>query len=404
MVALIFSTSSLFISPFALFLKPVSEALHWTPAIYPQSLLIISILYAVVGPLAGRGSDRFGARRIVLAGMACFVVGLIGMSTMSASIPQMYVWATLLGIAAPLVGPATLAPVVAGWFDRGRGLMMGLILGAAPQIAAAALSPLISRTIESYGWRNAYRLLALSALIVAVPVTLRYLRNAGGGMLGAADGLPAGASAPTGMTLRQATRGRAFWLILSAGALLALVYGGVSGHLVAWQSDHGLSAAFGAEALSSMFIGAVVGPIVAGACADRILRPQVLAPFVATPLLGLLLLSVHGHTWVAITGATLVGFGFSAWIGQTSVLVTRYFGLRSTGEISGVLISAGGVCLGVGPVLLGVARSIMASYEPAIVICIAVLAIPPICVLVLPPYNAAPGRMPGRSGDRPQEA
>jgi cyanate permease len=72
-----------------------------------------------------------------------------------------------------------------------------------------------------------------------------------------------------------------------------------------------------------------------------------------------------------------------------SLLVTRYYGLRSTGELSGVLISFSGIMLGVGPVVVGVARTLMGSYDLAMVLCLAVLIVPPICVLILPPYPAA---------------
>ena len=387
-VALIFGTSSLYISTFALFLKPVSNELHWNPAIFPQSLLIISIIYAIAAPIAGRASDRLGAARIVVAGNVLFALGLFGLATMGGSLPVMYAFAAMLGLAAPLVGPATIAPVVARWFDQGRGLMMGLTLGAAPQIAAAAFSPLIAQGIEHLGWRTSYRMIGLSALLISIPCTLLFLRNPKEPSTEASGGAAQAGQLP-GLTLKEALRGRPFWLMLAASASLALVYGGVNGHLVAWQSDHGMSAAFSAEVLSAMFIGAVAGPIVAGAFADRVRRPQVLVPFVAAPLLGLVLLIAHGNAWLTIAGSALLGFGFSALVGQISLLVTRYYGLRSTGELSGVLISFGGIMLGVGPVVIGVARTLMGSYDPAMVLCLAVLVVPPICMLILPPYPAA---------------
>jgi MFS family permease len=387
-MALIFCTSSLFISTFALFLKPVSNELHWNPAIFPQSLLIVSVIYAITAPIAGRAADRLGPVRIVVLGDLIFALGLFGLSRMGGSLTTMYLFAVLLGIAAPLVNPATIAPVVARWFDEGRGLMMGLILGAAPQIAAAAFSPIIAQVIQHLGWRTSYQILGLSVLVIAIPYTLLFLKNPSDSEASPVGGASRQMPLP-GLTLKEAIRGRPFWLMLSVSATLALVYGGVSGHLVAWQSDHGLPAAFCAEALSAMFIGAVAGPIVAGVFADRIQRPQVLLPFLAAPLLGLVLLITRGNPWLTIAGSALVGFGFSAWVGQTSLLVTRYYGLRSIGELSGVLISSGGISLGIGPVVVGVARTLMGSYDQVMVLCLVVLIVPPVCVLALPLYPAA---------------
>jgi OFA family oxalate/formate antiporter-like MFS transporter len=385
-VALIFSAPSLFISSFALFLKPVSAELNWNAAIFPESLLVVSILYAIIGPIAGGASDRFGAKYIVVGGVVLLAIGLFGLAMMSGSVLQLIAFAIVLGISAPMVSPPTIAPVVAAWFADGRGLIMGLILGAAPQMAVAAFSPVISQAIEQFGWRSTYRILAVVALAICIPVTALFLRDppGGGGPGGAAQTrVPA-----SGLTLREALRTRALWLMFGASAALALIFGAVSGHIVAWLADQGMSAAFSAKALSAMFIGGVIGPIISGACSDRILRPQILAPFVAAPLLGLGLLLVPGNPAVTLAGAALVGLGFSAWVGQTSVLVTRNFGLRSTGELSGVMISAGAIMLGLGPVLLGIARTLTGNYEAAIIAFMVVAAIPPLCVLLLPPYPA----------------
>jgi MFS family permease len=388
-MALIFSATSLFISTFALFLKPVSDEFQWSLAIFPQSMLICSIVYALSAPLTGRAADRLGARGVVLAGVLVTALGLFALSSMSGAMWQMYGCAVIIGMAAALVSPATLSGVVAGWWDSGRALVMGATLGAAPMLATAAFSPLIATLIAEYGWRTTFRGMALITLCVSgffVLVFLKQTQRAASNretgltqLLGTTDALQ-------GMTLKEALRSGNFWLVLAISLALAFMFGGISGHLVALLADRGQSAEFGAALLSAIFIGGVCGPILAGAVADRFTRPQVLLPFMAAPLLGLLLLTVQTQPLPTVLGAAMIGLGFNAWIGQAPFLVTRYFGLRSAGEITGALVSVGGISIGVGPVVVGVMRTVYGDYQSALWLCIGLIAAAFAGVAFLRPY------------------
>jgi MFS family permease len=394
-IALIFSATSLFISTFALFLKPVSDEFHWSLAIFPQSMLVCSVVYALSAPLTGRAADRLGARGVVMVGVLVTAIGFYAISLMSGSMWQMYGCAVIIGMAAALVSPATLSGVVAGWWNSGRALVMGATLGAAPMLATAALSPLIASLISQHGWRITFRGISVITLCVSGFFVLAFLRQAQvidqtkdstsehptglTQLLGTTD-------ASQGMTLKEALRGGSFWLVLGISLALAFMFGGVSGHLVALLADRGQSAEFGAVLLSAIFIGGVIAPIVAGAVVDRFTRPQVLLPFMAAPLLGLLLLTVQTQPLPTVLGAALIGVGFNAWIGQMPFLVTRYFGLRSAGEITGTLVSVGGVSIGVGPVVVGVMRTAYGDYQSALWLCIGLIVAALIGIALLRPY------------------
>lgn len=398
-MALIFSATSLFISPFGLFLKPVSDEFHWSLAVFPQSMLVVSVVYALSAPLTGRAADRLGARGVVLAGVLLTAIGLFAISSMSGSLWQMFGCAVIIGMAAALVSPATLSGVIAGWWDSGRALVMGATLGAAPMLATAAFSPLIATLIAEYGWRNTFRGMSLIALCVSGFFVLVFLKQAQGSAAKQATDVvqpPAPLVALPGLTLKEALRGGTFWLVLGISLALAFMFGGVSGHLVAILADRGQSAEFGAALLSAIFIGGVSGPILAGAVADRIKRPQVLLPFMAAPLLGLLLLTVQIQPLPTVLGAALIGLGFNAWIGQAPFLVTRYFGLRSAGEITGTLVSVGGVSIGVGPVVVGVMRTLSGDYQSALWLCIGLIVAALVGVSLLRPYPGSQSQ-PGAS-------
>jgi len=55
------------------------------------------------------------------------------------------------------------------WFDRGRGLALGLAL-AGSSIASMFAPPLLTRVIAHYGWQTSYLVIAAFLLIVATPL------------------------------------------------------------------------------------------------------------------------------------------------------------------------------------------------------------------------------------------
>lgn len=387
LMLMIFSATPLYVSLFALFLEPVSKDLGWNLATFPQGLLTYSISFAVASPIAGRLSDRLGVRLALLPGIALTSLGLLGISVMSGATIQLIGASILIGCGGALVSPAVLASSVANHFERRRGLAVGIIFGSGPMLAAGAFSPVISTIITDYGWRTGYRTLAIAGGLVSFLMTVALLkpatprdRPAGDRPANdrpASDGfaspgpVPAGApQAMPGMEMGDALRSRAFWLILAISIIMPIIFGGVSGHIVAMASELGQSPGFGAAMLSATFLGGVVAPVLAGAAADKWGSSKALLPFLAMPAAGFALLLAHVAAPLLIVAAVFIGLGFSAWTGQTPLLVTRYFGLRSTGAIAGIVFATGGVALGIGPVVLGFLRRISGSYDNGLVACI----------------------------------
>lgn len=201
-------------------------------------------------------------------------------------------------------------------------------------------------------------------------------------------GAETGADEGIGGVVRQ----RNFWLILVVSVLLTVIFGGASGHLVAIATEGGASAAFGAQMLSTAFLAGVAGPVLAGMAADWLGSPRAFLPFLLAPVLGFLMLLLKVDGPLLIVGSGLIGLGFSAWSGQTPLLVTRYFGLHSTGLISGVVFATGGVFLGLGPVVIGFLRTGFGDYQFALMLCAGLQALAAVLVALLGPFAGFAGR------------
>jgi MFS family permease len=86
------------------------------------------IVGAISVPLAGLLIDRYGARKVILPATAMFGSALLLAKVLSADIWQFYFFCLLLGLLLSGLGPVPYGSVISHWFDRRRGLALGLMM------------------------------------------------------------------------------------------------------------------------------------------------------------------------------------------------------------------------------------------------------------------------------------
>lgn len=348
----------LFMGTFPLFLQPVSQELGWGAAIYPQAALVAGMSGALLGPVIGQLIDRFGVRPLMFLGLLGWAASLIGLSFLDGSHLEMLIISVFMGITAAICGPISFAKIVAGWFDRHRGLALGIVLSAAPAIATAIMVVVAKSLIAEYGWRFSYRTFAAGVVCVAIPAAFFLMHEAR-----ASDraGTPGAADLVAGATAREALRTRDFWMVMLVTGLVCSVVQALLAHFVAWSAEHGISDSSATMALSAFSLVSPAGPLLAGALADRVHGPRPLVIFYALPLIGLTLLIGVGAPAV-IPAMVMLGIGFQASTGMLPYLLTRYFGVRYASQLFGIGLGVVTLSMGVGPVILGFARDQLHTF------------------------------------------
>lgn len=125
----------------------------------------------VVGPLfgfvAGWFVDRFGPRRLMLAGILMAGFALIGLGRMTV-LWMFYLFYLLNALGYVCGGPLPNQVLLSRWFDRARGRAMGFAyLGIG---VGGALVPLVSASlVAAFGWRVALQVLGLLIIVLALP-------------------------------------------------------------------------------------------------------------------------------------------------------------------------------------------------------------------------------------------
>jgi cyanate permease len=373
----------LFMGTFPLFLQPVSNEFGWGSGIFPQSALTAGVAGALAGPFIGQLIDRFGVRPIMLLSILGWAASLVWLSFLNGSQLQLLIISAVMGIMAAGCGPIALAKVVAGWFDRHRGLALGIVLSAAPAVATAIMIVVTNALLAEHSWQFTYRAFAVVVVCVVVPTVWLLVREA---TVADAASKPDAEQAAHGLTAAQALRTRDFWKIMLLTGLVCSVAQALVAHFVAFSAEYGVTPTSTTVALSAFSLFGPVGPLLAGVFADRVSGPKPLALFYALPLLGFAALIFLG-TAAAVPAMILLGVGFQATTGMLPYLMTRYFGVRYASQLFGIGLGIVTLSMGIGPVILGFARDRAQSFTPATPLMLGLLALALVVSLAMRRYE-----------------
>lgn len=390
----------------SLFIAPLTKEFHLSRTTISAILLISPWTTAFFSPMAGRAIDRFGLRRVLLAGALLFA--LASMSRAFVTAPwQLAMAFFVVSIASAMNSSVGYAKLVSLWFSHRRGLILGIVtaLGAG---AGSAIVPQIMRlVIHAHGWRTAYFSLGAYILILPLPL-LFFLIKAPATGRNITEIRQMEASLP-GLTRSEAVRTPTFWLIFAAIFLASMALIGTTAHAVPLLTERGFSSLIGTTAISCFFFGGVAGQLTAGYVADRINSQRVVLPYFLAALVGAMIVHTATQTSVLLGGAALMGLGQGAEIAFAAYLTSRYFGLRAYGAIYSLFFAASNFGIGLGLITMGLAHDHFGSYRPMTFVFGAALIIASICIGCLGPYAYASRRAttlktPGEPQIVPSEA
>lgn len=344
------------------FIAPLVDEFGWSRSEISLAVSAKALGLLLALPVFGRLCDRFGVRRVAPFSIIALAISL----SLSAFATAPYHLYLCYGIGAFLgagTGYAIYSRAVGAWFDKSRGLALGITMSGTG--LSAALIPLyVPFVIEQFGWRGAYFTLAAVALLALVPVLLLMRDNPDGSAAKSTRG--AGHSGGSvSKSLGEAMRTRQFWLIWVGILLLSITIVGLHIHFIGVFSEAGIDATQAAYLASLYGLSVLISRIAIGFLVDRVHAPFVAATVFTVTGCGCLLFAFLGAP-VAPLLAIMLGVSAGSEGDLIGYLTSRYFGMTSYSEIFSWLFSALVIGVAVGPVLVGLSRDMFQSYEPAL--------------------------------------
>ena len=370
------------ITTLTVFIYPMSQELGWSRTLIAGAVSAGALSSMALSPAIGWAIDRFGARPVLVAGVA--TVGASMVSLAWATIPVTF----YVAYAAARVVFHTAAPIGAGtvtsrWFIRMRGRAIGVIFlfGAMGGVVFTMLAAVV---IDNFGVPAAWISLGVVTLAVALlpnlllvverpedlglepDGVLRQAQDDGGrphpNALPEGEGILAAGPDGDSWGMREALRTAAFWILVVMGFATFFVHAGVNVHIAAYLRDEGLSLTDAAWVVTASWVVSALGSIGWGWLMERVAARAMYSVMMALLAGAVLLLFLVSNIAGAFAAAVLIGLVAAGGNIIPAVVYADYFGRASLGKIRG--IGEIGVLAGqsTGPLLAGLVFDLRGSY------------------------------------------
>lgn len=345
----------------------------------------------VVGPLfgffAGWIVDRFGPRRLMIAGIVMAVIALVGLGSIH-TLGGFYFFYLFNALGYVCGGPLPNQVLLSRWFGRTRGRAMGFAyLGIG---LGGALVPFLGVWFTRlFGWQGALRAIGVLIAVVALPLALFVKESPDGATPArATDASPRLPAAPVGAVFRKP----AFYLLAIGSMCSIAAVGGTNQHLKLYLSlDHGFTQADAARIASLVLTASLFGRLGMGWLADRIAKKHVMLLIYVLVAASIPILITNPSRGALYVFAIIFGIGLGGEYMVIPLMAAELFGLRVLGRVMGVVLTSDGVAEAVAPMLVGRMHDRTGSYVTGFSTLVAFAVAGAVAIAFLP-RQGAPGR------------
>jgi MFS family permease len=413
LATLLFLGSGLGFYSLGVFVVPFEDEFGWSRGEVSLGIAMATTTTGFMGPLVGLAVERLGARPVLAAGATgmgiCFA--LLGLTW---SLVFFYGMFVVMAVWRAGIQIVPVSQVVANWFQRRRGLAMGLTTTGIG-FGGLVMAPLCKLLISLVGWRATFHIMGLVIIAVALPLILFVIRQhpADRGLLpdGVSDAPASGAGDPeqpgrpgptTGVwSAGDAIRTRAFILSTLAIGLGFASLGAVLLHTSPFMEDRGVAPELAGLILGLVAGMGILGKVGAGHLSDRVPPHRVLVVVFLLEAVGLGAL-ISTDSVVGIVAFVLIfGYAMGAVVALQPLVVAHYFGLTSVATVLGAMTAFSGLFSAAGPVFAGFMHDLLGSYTLAYLVFISIDCVAALLILLIGPrplgYEVAVSHGRGRA-------
>ncbi len=405
------TTCGLLLYAFSVFIKPLRDQFGWTASEVALAYAIVCLVFGLMTFPAGRLSDRYGPRIVVVIGGIILGVGFFLTSTITTKYQLYLYYGLIAGFGGGLVYLPPISTAPKWWPDR-RALATGLsVVGLG--LGSFIMGPMATKMIQTFGGAlPVFKYVGIAMLIMAVVAGL-CLQNPPPGWKPAGWNPPApkkGApKAGRDYTFGEAIRTPQFWLLYLAyfgGSFAGLM---VIGHIafhgqlemtkvlaalkgvlpadipsnsqelktIAMQASYAVSSLAAFNAASRVLIGAIADKVGTRICFLVTFALQVAA---------LLVLFPAGKAWLPLAlVAIVIGWNYGSMFTLFPATCLHYYGPTAQGSNYGLLFTAWGLAGFAGPYAAGALLDATKTYSSPFIIAAVIVAISTLILAITKP-------------------
>ncbi|MEJ0102661.1 MAG: MFS transporter [Bacteroidota bacterium] len=348
----------------------------WSRATITSGNAFAKIFVGLLGFFAGWLIDRYGPRRLMLAGILMGGIALIGLSTVTA-LWQFYLFYVFNALGYMCGGPLPNQVLTARWFNKSRGKAMGFAyLGIG---VGGMLVPQIAKWLNvHFGWHQALMILGILMIAIAFPMAWIVKENPD------AVSKQINPEAPK-VPLKSMLKSRAFYLLMIGSMCSIGAVSGTSQNLKLFFSiDLKYTQSEAANVISLVLLASILGRLLMGWLADKFPKKYVMILIYTFVACSIPLLYFASSPGIIYLFAFIFGIGLGGDYMIIPLMAAELFGVRVMGRIMGLVLTADGIAEALSPMLVGWLRDRGGSYANGFTALILLAVIGIIAVAMLP--------------------
>ena len=328
---------------FGVFQIPIENEFQWLRVEFSLALAIQNLGWGIGAPIFGALGEKFGDRKLIIAGAFCYVIGLV-LSTFAQNplTHQFLEFIIGFGIAGTGMG-MILAVVGRASSEKNRSMALGIVT-AAGSVGQMIGAPIAQALLNSYNWQQVFIMFALSIIIVMLAVP--FLKD---NPVATKKEIEISLMKVLGNAFKDPNFSMIFFGFFACGYQLAFV----SAHFPAMITEmcsaispssilHYLSvsstSSLGAFAIAFIGFTNIFGTIYAGWLGQRFQKKYLLAGVYALrTLIGLLFIIFPITPLSVVLFSIFMGSLWLATVPLTSGLIAHIYGLRYMGTLYGLV-------------------------------------------------------------------
>ena len=352
-----------------MFLRPITEALgfmttnalgqavqNFEPMSFATALQVL--IYGCAAPFVGAIADRWGPIKVLIISGLVYAFGLFMMSQATTETGLVVSIGFLMGIGSSGIALPMLLSIVGRVAPEERRTFWLAVVVSGGTAGQMLIVPLSNYMIGSQGWVFATIVLATMALMV-VPLTL-CISHAASGTLSQKD------KQSLGQAIKEASRHRGFWLLVTGFYVCGFQVQFINNHLENYLDGTIVGGAMAATAIALIGLFNMFGTQTAGVIGDKLRKKYLLANlYMARSVIFLIFFIVPVSKVSVIIFACSVGFLWLATVPLTSGIVVQIFGPRYLATLYGVVFLSHQLGSFTSVWLGGIIRTQTGSYDYA---------------------------------------
>ena len=352
----------------SVFFKAIEDEFGWSRALISGVASFGRFGGAMLGPIEGFMTDRFGSGKMVLIGFTLGGAGMIFFSQIQGPL-QYYFSFFLLSLGFSMGGFVPSMTSVNSWMINNRATAMSIVIGGS-SIAGLMVPPIVWGVAE-FGWRPTVMVIGIIAIIVG-PFVAYIIGKRPTDEHIAEQTRPSSETRSNtrqtrlyDFTPKEALRTRAFWSISMTHTLVNLSTGAISAHLFLHLTDENgvnLDDATASGVMPILVITAFVFQLAGGIMGDRFSKRILVLFMLLLQGASLVILALAESFVVAAVFAVVWGIGFGARTPLLHAMRGEYFGRRHFGTILGLSSFPMSVGMMLAPFIMGLAHDVQGTY------------------------------------------